>query len=111
MKDEGRRMKILVSDDVSDSGLQPLRAAAFDVVKKTGLSKPDLIEALSDCEGLIVRSETKVTADDVQISAQARSERFSAGGNPESRQDGFWRAHRSLVSRHDAALPARDAAF
>ena len=56
-------MKILVSDDVSESGLQPLRAAAFDVVKKTGLAKPDLIEALSDCEGLIVRSETKVTAD------------------------------------------------
>src|SRR5947207_3293653 len=37
--------KILVSDDVSDSGLQPLRAA------------------LAGCEALIVRSETKVTAD------------------------------------------------
>jgi D-3-phosphoglycerate dehydrogenase len=56
-------IRILVSDDVSESGLQPLRAAGFDVVKKTGLSKAELIEALTDCEGLIVRSETKVTAD------------------------------------------------
>jgi D-3-phosphoglycerate dehydrogenase len=56
-------MKILVADDVSESGLQPLRAADFEVVKKTGLSKSELIEALKDCDGLIVRSETKVTAD------------------------------------------------
>src|ERR1700755_1292079 len=56
-------MKIFVSDDVSESGLQPLRAAGFDVVKKTGLAKDELIEALNECDGLIVRSETKVTAD------------------------------------------------
>src|ERR1051325_2292291 len=56
-------MKIFVADDVSDSGLAPLRAAGFQVDKKTGLSSPALVQALSDCEGLIVRSETKVTAD------------------------------------------------
>jgi D-3-phosphoglycerate dehydrogenase len=65
-------MKILVADDVSESGLQPLRAAAFDVVKKTGLSKSDLIEALKDCEGLIVRSETKVTADILEAATSLR---------------------------------------
>src|SRR5678816_4234882 len=56
-------MKILVADDVSESGLQPLRAAGLNVEKRTGLTKPELIEALKDCEGLIVRSETKVTAE------------------------------------------------
>jgi len=56
-------MKVFVADDVSDSGLEPLRAAGFAVEKKTGLTGPDLLQALSDCEGLIVRSETKVTAD------------------------------------------------
>jgi D-3-phosphoglycerate dehydrogenase len=56
-------MKIFVADDVSDSGLQPLREAGFAVEKRTGLSKSELISALQDCEGLIVRSETKVTAD------------------------------------------------
>jgi len=56
-------MKILVADDVSDSGLQPLRDAGLVVEKRTGLSKDELVAALQDCEGLIVRSETKVTAD------------------------------------------------
>ncbi|PYS68809.1 MAG: hypothetical protein DMF69_19015, partial [Acidobacteria bacterium] len=56
-------MKIFVADDVSESGLQPLREAAFNVEKRTGLSREELAGALKDCEGLIVRSETKVTAD------------------------------------------------
>lgn len=56
-------MKILVADDVSDSGLQPLREAGFVVEKRTRLAKDELIAALEGCEGLIVRSETKITAD------------------------------------------------
>src|SRR5215472_1477067 len=59
----GLNAKILVSDDVSDSGLQPLRAAGFAVEKRTGLTADALSEALRGCEGLVVRSETKVTAD------------------------------------------------
>jgi len=55
--------KILVADEVSDSGLQPLRAADFIVEKRTGLSPDELVQALRDCHGLVVRSETKVTAD------------------------------------------------
>ena len=56
-------IKIYVSDDVSDSGLAPLRSAGFNVEKRTGLSRSELAEALKDADGLIVRSETKVTAD------------------------------------------------
>ncbi len=56
-------MKVFVSDDVSESGLGPLRAAGFVVEKRTALTRPELIEAVKDCEGLIVRSETKVTPD------------------------------------------------
>jgi D-3-phosphoglycerate dehydrogenase len=55
--------KIFVADDVSESGLGPLRAAGFIVEKRPGLKPPELLEALKDCEGLIVRSETKVTAE------------------------------------------------
>src|SRR5437660_6076862 len=54
---------ILVSDDVSDSGLQPLRDAGFTVDRKTKLSVAELRSTLADYEGLIVRSETKVTAE------------------------------------------------
>ncbi len=55
--------KILVTDEVTDSGLQPLRNAGFTVEKQTGLAPESLPEALRDCHGLVVRSETKVTAE------------------------------------------------
>ncbi|HKP37175.1 MAG TPA: hydroxyacid dehydrogenase, partial [Pyrinomonadaceae bacterium] len=55
--------KILISDDVSNAGLQPLRDAGFEVVKQVGLAPDELRSALADYDGLIVRSETKVTAE------------------------------------------------
>jgi D-3-phosphoglycerate dehydrogenase len=54
--------KIFVADDVSDSGLQPLRDAGMLVEKRVGLPADQLINALEGSSGLIVRSETKVTA-------------------------------------------------
>jgi D-3-phosphoglycerate dehydrogenase len=54
---------ILVADEVSDEGLEPLRSAGFTVEKKTGLSPTQLIAELANRDGLIVRSETKVTAE------------------------------------------------
>ncbi|HEX6732673.1 MAG TPA: hypothetical protein VF074_21825, partial [Pyrinomonadaceae bacterium] len=64
--------KILVADEVSESGLQPLRDAGFDVVRRTGLPPGELGEALADCTGLIVRSETKVTAELLQNANRLR---------------------------------------
>ncbi len=54
--------KIFVADDVSESGLEPLRAAGFTVDKRTGLSPEELRAVLPEYDGLVVRSETKVTA-------------------------------------------------
>src|SRR6185436_5926467 len=54
---------IFVADEVSDSGLQPLRHAGFSVEKRVGLSITELPAALAGCAGLVVRSETKVTAE------------------------------------------------
>ena len=45
--------KIFVADDVSDSGLQPLRAAGFNVDKRPGLSASELRAAIADCAGLV----------------------------------------------------------
>jgi D-3-phosphoglycerate dehydrogenase len=64
--------RIFVADDVSDKGLQPLRDAGFVVEKKTGLAGDDLRLALADCEGLLVRSETKVTADVMDAARKLR---------------------------------------
>lgn len=56
-------IRVLVSDDVSDSGLQPLHDAGFEVEKRTRLPLDELRAAVAHCEGLVVRSETKVGAD------------------------------------------------
>jgi D-3-phosphoglycerate dehydrogenase len=56
-------IKILVTDDVSESGLEPLRASSFQVEKRTNLTGDELRAALRDAEGLVVRSATKVTAE------------------------------------------------
>lgn len=66
-------MKILVADDVSESGLEPLRAAGFAVEKRVGLSPAELLEAVRDCEGLVVRSETKVTAELMDAAERLRA--------------------------------------
>ncbi|HKS30674.1 MAG TPA: phosphoglycerate dehydrogenase [Pyrinomonadaceae bacterium] len=66
------QIKIFVSDDVSSTGLEPLKAAGLTVEKKTGLKPEELREALKDCEGLIVRSETKVTADIMDAAPRLR---------------------------------------
>ena len=64
--------RIFVADDVSDKGLQPLRDAGFVVEKKTGLPGDALRLALADCEGLLVRSETKVTAEVLDAARKLR---------------------------------------
>ena len=64
--------KILVADEVSTSGLQPLREAGFTVEKRTGLTTAELKEALSECAALVVRSETKVTAELMDSSTTLR---------------------------------------
>ncbi len=57
------QIKILVADDVSETGLQPLRDAGFTVEKRIRLNPTELRAAIDGCAGLVVRSETKVTSD------------------------------------------------
>lgn len=56
--------KVLVSDPISDFGIQQLYDAEdVEVIKKTGLSREDLLDIIQDVDALLVRSQTKVTAD------------------------------------------------
>ena len=57
----GEQPKIVISDQVSDRGLQPLRDAGFAVEQRTGASDDELRAALGDCAGLIVRREGEKT--------------------------------------------------
>lgn len=56
-------MKVLVSDSISDRGIEILKTAGIEVDVKTKLSKDELKSVLGQYDGLIVRSATKVTAD------------------------------------------------
>ncbi|HEX5479233.1 MAG TPA: NAD(P)-dependent oxidoreductase, partial [Dehalococcoidia bacterium] len=56
------KKRILVADPIADDGVALLRREA-DVDVKTGMSREELIAAIGDYHALVVRSETKVTAD------------------------------------------------
>ncbi len=54
--------KILVSDPISEDGLQSiLKHQEFEVDVQTDLSENDLVNMISTYEALIVRSQTQVT--------------------------------------------------
>ena len=55
--------KVLISDSLDPCCWKILQDGGLQVVEKQNLSKEELIAELQDCEGLIVRSATKVTAD------------------------------------------------
>ncbi len=67
-----KQTQIFIADDVSDSGLQPLRDAGFTLEKRTGLTPGELREALKNADGLLVRSETKVNADLMDAASNLR---------------------------------------
>ncbi|WP_334077105.1 phosphoglycerate dehydrogenase [Paenibacillus sanfengchensis] len=54
--------KVLVSDPISDMGIQQLMDANDVVVeKKTGLTEDELVQIIPEYDALLVRSQTKVT--------------------------------------------------
>uniref|UniRef100_A0A5F9CUQ6 D-3-phosphoglycerate dehydrogenase n=1 Tax=Oryctolagus cuniculus TaxID=9986 RepID=A0A5F9CUQ6_RABIT len=55
--------KVLISESLDPCCRKILQDGGLQVVEKQNLSKEELIAELQDCEGLIVRSATKVTAD------------------------------------------------
>ena len=52
--------RVLVTEEIADSGLQELRDAGHDVDIRLGLSASELIDALAGAHALIIRSATKV---------------------------------------------------
>lgn len=56
-------MKILACDGVSPKGIAILKNAGFDVVVKDQISHDELLNIIEDFDGLIVRSQSKVSKD------------------------------------------------
>jgi len=71
--DENGQFTVLVTDKVSESGLEPLRAdSRFTVVKIDDSTDPAFLEALPQAHGLIVRSATKVRGDLLEAATSLR---------------------------------------
>jgi len=57
-------LKVLVSDSLAEEGVTVLeQAAGIEVLNKPGLSASELLELIPDFHGLVIRSNTKVTAE------------------------------------------------
>ena len=64
-------MKILVSDNLSETGVEIFKKAeGIQVDVKTGLTPDELKAIIKDYDGLVIRSATKVTADVIQRGRQ-----------------------------------------
>jgi D-3-phosphoglycerate dehydrogenase len=56
--------KILIADSISQRGIDELsREGGLDIAIKPGLSETELIEIIPEFSAIVVRSQTKVTAD------------------------------------------------
>jgi len=64
-------MRVLVSDPVAAEGVEILRGGA-DVDVITGLTREELIARIKEYDGLVVRSETKVTAEVIQAAERLK---------------------------------------
>jgi D-3-phosphoglycerate dehydrogenase len=68
--------KVLVSDPIAKEGLNRLREAGesigLEVDVRTGLPKEELLRIVADYDGLIVRSETKVTAEVIRAATNLK---------------------------------------
>jgi D-3-phosphoglycerate dehydrogenase len=65
--------KVLIADAISQRGVDELsRDNALDVTIKTGLSEKDLVDLIPEFAALIVRSQTRVTADVLNAGVKLR---------------------------------------
>lgn len=66
--------KVLVSDPIAKEGIARLKAEGdnFEVDIKTGLPKEELLRIIPDYDGLVVRSETKVTAEVIKAATRLK---------------------------------------
>jgi D-3-phosphoglycerate dehydrogenase len=65
--------KVLVADSISQSGVDELsRDGALDVVVQTNLGAAKLLEIIPEFSALVVRSQTKVTAEIINAGSKLR---------------------------------------
>ena len=58
------KKKVLVADPISEKGIADLKACpSLDVVVKIGIKPEELLATAHEYDGIVVRSQTKITAE------------------------------------------------
>ena len=65
-------MTILISDKISQKSVETLKSAGFTIIYEPEITSSDLKNKIADCDGLIVRSRTKVTQDIIEAGKQLK---------------------------------------
>jgi D-3-phosphoglycerate dehydrogenase len=66
--------KVLIADSISQRGIDELsRDNALEVTIKTGLSETELVDLVPEFSALVVRSQTKITANILNAGARLRA--------------------------------------
>ncbi|MAV64233.1 MAG: phosphoglycerate dehydrogenase [Candidatus Marinimicrobia bacterium] len=64
--------KILITDPLSENGINILKEAGFDVINMPGINSEDLIKILPGIDGWIIRSGTKINKKHFQYAEQLK---------------------------------------
>jgi D-3-phosphoglycerate dehydrogenase / 2-oxoglutarate reductase len=64
--------RVLISDPITAAGVDLFKQAGFEVEVKTDHTKEELIAKIKDFDALIVRSQTKVTADIIEVAGNLK---------------------------------------
>src|SRR6266571_3402492 len=65
-------MKVLIADTVSPTCAEVLRRAGLEAAHRPGLGREELLEAVADVEGIVVRSDTRITAEVIAAAPRLR---------------------------------------
>src|SRR5207302_3128059 len=66
-------LKVLVADPISPRGIEELtRDKCLEVAVCTGLAQAELLKLIGDAHGIIVRSQTKITAEILNAAKRLR---------------------------------------
>ncbi|MCZ6694950.1 MAG: phosphoglycerate dehydrogenase [Acidobacteria bacterium] len=65
-------MKVLIADQVSSRCAEVLKEAGLEPINRPGLAPADLLSAVADVEGIIVRSDTRISEDVMKAAPRLR---------------------------------------
>ncbi|KWT85911.1 phosphoglycerate dehydrogenase [Candidatus Magnetominusculus xianensis] len=65
-------MRVLVSDNISERGVEILRNASLEVDVKTGMKPDELKACIGQYDGIVIRSATKLTADVIECATNLK---------------------------------------